>query len=96
MNQTVFERELKSFKAHLTQTELNSFAGTTIRDLHLTIAGIQKTQLSNRTNKNVTRLRAFLEAVESLTKVLDVFVNVSDFVAFIWGPMKFLLLVRNT
>ena len=93
MNETVFERELKSFKAHLTQSEQNNFAGTTIKDLHLTIAGIQKTQLSDRTNKNVKRLRTFLEAVESLTKVLDIFVNVNDFVAFVWGPVKFLLLV---
>ena len=95
MNGTVFERELRSFKAHLTQSEQNNFAGTTIKDLHLTIAGIQKKQLSNRTNKNVTRLRIFLEAVDSLTKVLDIFVNVNDFVAFVWGPMKFLLLVRH-
>lgn len=93
MNETVFERELKSFKAHLTQSEQNNFAGTTIKDLHLTIAGIQKTQLSDRTNKNVKRIRTFLEAVESLTKVLDIFVNVNDFVAFVWGPVKFLLLV---
>jgi hypothetical protein len=89
----LFERELRSFKARLTPGEQSSFTGTTIEDLRLTIASIQKTQISERTNKNVARLRKFLEAVESYSKVLDVFVNINDFVAFVWGPIKYLLLV---
>jgi hypothetical protein len=90
---TIFERELKSFKAHLTPGEQSSFNGTTLEDVRLTVASIQKTQITERTNKNVARLRKFLEAVESYSKVLDVFVNINDFVAFVWGPIKYLLLV---
>ena len=90
---TIFERELRSFKAHLTPVEQGSFAGTTLEDVRLTVASIQKTQITERTNKNVARLRKFLEAVESYSKVLDVFVNINDFVAFVWGPIKYLLLV---
>jgi hypothetical protein len=90
---TTFERELKSFKARLTQSEQSDFTDTTIDDLHLTVASIQKTQISERTNKNITRLRTFLEAIESLSKILDLFVNISDFVAFVWGSIKYLLLV---
>lgn len=89
----IFDRELRSFKAHLTPGEQNSFTGTTLEDLRLTVASIQKTQISERANKNVARLRKFLEAVESYSKVLDVFVNINDFVAFVWGPIKYLLLV---
>ena len=90
---TIFERALRSFKAHLTPVEQNSFTGTTLEDVRLTIASIQKTQITERTNKNVARLRKFLEAIESYSKVLDVFVNINDFVAFVWGPIKYLLLV---
>ena len=90
---TIFERELRSFKARLTPGEQNSFTGTTLEDLRLTVASIQKTQITERTNKNVARLRKFLEAIESYSKVLDVFVNINDFVAFVWGPIKYLLLV---
>jgi acetolactate synthase small subunit len=90
---TTFERELKSFKARLTQSEQSNFTDTTIEELHLTVASIQKTQISERMNKNITRLRTFLEAIESLSKILDLFVNISDFVAFVWGPIKYLLLV---
>ena len=90
---TIFERALRSFKAHLTPVEQGSFAGTTLEDVRLTVASIQKTQITERTNKNVARLRKFLEAIESYSKVLDVFVNINDFVAFVWGPIKYLLLV---
>jgi hypothetical protein len=90
---TTFEQELKSFKARLTPGEQSSFTGTTLEDLRLTVASIQETQISERTNRNVARLRHFLEAIESYSKVLDVFVNISEFVAFVWGPIKYLLLV---
>jgi hypothetical protein len=90
---TIFERELRSFKAHLTPVEQSSFNGTTLEDVRLTVASIQKTQISDRTNKNVARLRNFLEAIESYGKVLDVFVNINEVVAFVWGPIKYLLLV---
>ena len=92
---TIFERELRSFKAHLTPVEQNSFTGTTLEDVRLTVASIQQTQISARTNRNVARLREFLEAIESYSKVLDVFVNTSEFVAFVWGPIKYLLLVST-
>ena len=90
---SIFERELRSFKAHLTPVEQNSFTSTTLEDVRLTVASIQQTHISARTNRNVARLREFLEAIESYSKVLDVFVNTSEFVAFVWGPIKYLLLV---
>ena len=43
---------------------------------------------------NLTRIKAFLEAMEQFEQIVNVFLNVNDFVAFIWGPIKFLLQVR--
>lgn len=34
--------------------------------------------------QHMKRLEGFLEAVQTYSKVLDVFVNVNDMVAFIW------------
>lgn len=95
MNGTVFEEELKRFRNRLTSTEQSSFASTTVNDLHVTLAGIQQDHVSTRSIVNINRIRKFMEAVEPLTKALDTFTNVSEFVAFIWGPLKYLLLVRN-
>ena len=43
---------------------------------------------------NLSRIQSFLEAMNQFGKVVEMFLNVSEAVAFIWGPMKFLLLVR--
>lgn len=34
--------------------------------------------------KNLTRLKEFLEAMENNSKIIEVFLNVHPFVAFIW------------
>lgn len=42
------------------------------------------------------RLNSFLEAMEQYGKVIEVFLNNSEFISFIWGPAKFLLQVAST
>lgn len=42
---------------------------------------------------NLTRISRFLEGMEQLGKVIDIFLNTSEILAFVWGPMKFILLV---
>lgn len=79
-----FEKAVVEFKRTLTPDELNEFAGTTLRDLEIRIMAIQSKQKSSRTMQNLARIKGFLEAMETYSKVLDVFVNVNDFVAFIW------------
>lgn len=39
------------------------------------------------------RITSFLEAMEQFGKVIEVFLNVADMLAFVWGPVKLLLLV---
>jgi hypothetical protein len=40
------------------------------------------------------RIRSFLEAMEQFGRMIEVFLNVNNFLAFVWGPIKALLLVR--
>lgn len=91
----VFDNALKDFRSRLTPDEQADFACTSFTDVEATIAGIQKEQLSTRTNRNVKRIRTFLEAAESYMKMIDVFGNSSEYVAFLWGPVKCLLLVST-
>jgi len=79
-----FERALLEFKRTLPPDEVNKFAGTTLKDLKTSIIAIQNKQKSARTMQNLARIMGFLEAMETYSKVLDIFVNVNDFVAFIW------------
>ena len=92
-SESTFERALRDFKTGLTLQELNDFAGTTLRDLQITIATIQRRQASTSTMQYLKRIEGFLEAMESNARITEIFLNVHNFIAFIWGPMKFLLQV---
>lgn len=39
------------------------------------------------------RLNSFVEAMNQFGKVIEVFGNTNIFVAFVWGPLKFILQV---
>lgn len=90
-----FDAVLADFKKRLTPKELETFQITTLKDVKETALRIQNEQDNLRTMLNLARLESFLEAMEQFGKVIDVFVNVSNFVAFVWGPMKFVLQVKR-
>ena len=81
---SAFKRALARFKDHLSPTEQDEFGVTSLKDVQETIARIQQTQGSERKMRNLTRIKAFLEAMEQYGKVVEVFVNVSDIIAFVW------------
>lgn len=81
------------FKARLTGTELTDFKNTTYDSLCQEIMRIQYDQEQSKTMANLGRLQSFLEAMHQFSKTIEVFLNVNEVVCFVWGPIKFLLLV---
>jgi molecular chaperone GrpE (heat shock protein) len=90
-----FQVILAEFKKSLPPKELENFQVTTLADVRESIIRIQRDQEELKRMMNMTRLESFLEAMEQFGKVIEVFVNASNFVAFVWGPMKLILLVRH-
>lgn len=88
-----FQEILSKFKKRLTQNELDDFQFTTLEDVRLEMARIQVEQASRKEMMHMPRIQSFLEAMDQFGKVIEVFLNCSEFVAFVWGPMKFLLQV---
>jgi hypothetical protein len=88
-----FEATLLDFKKRLTPKEQNDFQFTTLDGVKREIARIQKEQDDLKTMMNMPRIQSFLEGMNELGKVIEVFLNASNFVAFVWGPVKFLLQV---
>lgn len=88
-----FERALKDFKSRLKESEKAKFKATTLDDLKVTILAIQSEQRSRKKMMHMGRIMSFLEAMEQFGKVIEIFLNVADMLAFIWGPVKLLLLV---
>ena len=90
-----FTKSLNSFKVRLTATERAQFNVATLDDLKVTILTIQAEQRHRKKMMHMGRIQSFLEAMEQFAKVIEVFINTSNHLAFVWGPLKLLLLVRR-
>ncbi|KAI1769276.1 hypothetical protein GGR53DRAFT_473750 [Hypoxylon sp. FL1150] len=93
-----FLAALDNFKATagLTNTEKTDFQMTSLEELKNCIQTIQRDQEKKKGLMYMKRLDPFLHSMEQYGKVIDVFVNSSDLLGFIWGPLKFILIVAKT
>jgi hypothetical protein len=89
-------RAINEFRNRLTGAELNDFKVATYPQLCKELMDIQKKQEDRKETMNLARIRSCLEAMQQFGQVIEIFLNVSDAVAFVWGPMKFLLLVSSS
>ena len=80
----LFSLYQQSFVETLTQEQKNDFEFSTLEDFQAVIIDIQNRQSSERKMRNLARLRCFLEAMDQYGKVIEVFVNASELVCFIW------------
>ena len=90
----IFQTTLSEFKNRLTQRERDKFQCATFEDVCRELARIQKEQESSKTMMDMTRIQSFLEAMNQFGQIVEVFVNSSEMLAFVWGPLKFILKVR--
>jgi hypothetical protein len=88
-----FQSIVASFRSRLTKAELDEFKFCSLKDVQQTIVDIQARQDKRRETRNLSRIRGFLEAMTQFGTVVEVFLNTSEILAFVWGPLKFLLLV---
>lgn len=88
---TVFDVVLEKFLLDLTDREKTEFESTTFGDLEHAMANIQRKHSSQKKQQGMRRLEGFLEGMKEFDKIIQVFVNTSEVLAFVWGPMKFLL-----
>ena len=81
-----FHLALEDFKkrSRLGPEELQAFETTRLHELRSAIATIQREQESKRRLRYMRRLEPFLQTMEQYGKVVEVFVNTSDIVAFLW------------
>jgi len=79
-----FSLVLERFKTTLTDDEKSEFQFTTLDDLQQTMDSIQKRHTTERKLRAMDRLSRFLEAMAEYDKVIQVFVNASQHLAFVW------------
>jgi hypothetical protein len=81
-----FRRVLDDFKkkAELTSEELKHFQFTDFDDVLTTLSSIQKEQAKRKTLLYMKRIEPFLKTMAEYGKVIEVFVNTSEILAFVW------------
>ncbi|KAK5050383.1 hypothetical protein LTR84_003664 [Exophiala bonariae] len=81
-----YELALQNFRlqAGLTVQELADLEMTTLEDLQKALATMQIKQQNTKKLMYLKRLQPFLDALEQYSKVINIFVNTSNFVAFVW------------
>ncbi|KAH7348115.1 C2H2 domain-containing protein [Pyrenochaeta sp. MPI-SDFR-AT-0127] len=87
---------ISRFRARLTGTELIDFHNTSYEQLRQDIDKIQKEQKERLELRDLARIKSFLEAMHQFDGIIKVFLNVTNIVAFLWGPMKLLLVTAST
>ncbi|KAJ4116175.1 hypothetical protein NW768_011148 [Fusarium equiseti] len=91
----VFDKAVAKFKSRLNRTQAEQFAKCTIDDVRNQIRQIQDHHGSQRRLRNMNRLSKFVEGMVQLGNVVEVYLNLHNGVALIWGPIKFLLLIAS-
>lgn len=86
----IFKDALKEFKKDLDTKYVRQWENTTLASVQQEINRIQVDQDRLRSLMDMSRIRPFLEGMEQFSKLVEVFLNTSEFVAFVWGPLKFI------
>jgi len=91
-----FKQVLDDFKKRLKPGEAEKFASIqSLKDVELTAKDIQEKQRRSKTAQNLNRIQPFLQAMGQYKDIIEVFLNASSMLCFVWGPMKFMLMVSS-
>ncbi|KAH9238257.1 hypothetical protein K456DRAFT_31785 [Colletotrichum gloeosporioides 23] len=92
-----FQRAAEKFTRSVPLRLSSQFTGDTasLPSLKDEIRTIQTELGAKGSMRNMPRLKKFIEAMTQFGLTIEVFVNAHNFVCFIWGPMKFLLVIGD-
>ncbi|KAJ6258641.1 hypothetical protein Dda_6689 [Drechslerella dactyloides] len=86
-----FRKGLLQFQSILTPAQHAAIQNTSLSDLQKAIKDIQTKQFASKTYRYLSRIDPFVQGMIDCGKVIEVFGNTSPMLAYVWGPMKFLL-----
>lgn len=81
---TSFERSLDLFRRELSDDQIKQMNGVNHETLKDTIQATQNILGRRNDLCRLSRVQRFLQAMEHVEKLVTIFLNASDFVAFIW------------
>ncbi|KAF4457118.1 hypothetical protein F53441_906 [Fusarium austroafricanum] len=90
------ERSLGQFRRELTHDQNAEISGANRKAIEHVIQEIQAKLGRKQELCRLTRIEKFLDAMEQIEKLVTIFLNASEFVAFVWGPIKLALMAATT
>ena len=90
----IFEDALSNFKKGLSKKELAQFQCVDFKDVEDTIKSIERDQKGKKKMQNIARIKPFLDAMNQYGKIIEVFLNASNIIAYIWVSSQTLYLLR--
>ncbi|RYP51599.1 hypothetical protein DL768_003106 [Monosporascus sp. mg162] len=94
--ESTFNKAVERFRDSLTEDQKREFSATSLEDVKSEIQNIQHRLGLEKKLRNLNKVSRFLEAMKQVEQVVNVFLNVHEIVAFIWGPIKLALVVAGT
>ena len=80
----IFEDALSDFKKDLSKKELEQFQCVDFKDVEETIEKIEHDQNMRKKMQNLARIKPFIEGMRQYGKIIEVFLNGSNIIAYIW------------
>ncbi|KAI8652052.1 hypothetical protein NCS56_01422000 [Fusarium sp. Ph1] len=90
-----FTRALDSFRNTLTPEQRDDFSFNTLQDVQASVKNIQDRYGPEKKLRNMQRLSKFLDGMKQVEELVTIFLNVHEVVAFVWGPIKFALMIAR-
>ena len=84
INHCAFDTSLSNLRGKLTAKEIKDFQFASLDELHTALHSIQEQQIQRRSLQCLVRIQPFLRAMEQYGKVIEVFLNTNDILAFVW------------
>ncbi|KAF9767037.1 hypothetical protein IL306_000450 [Fusarium sp. DS 682] len=90
------ERSLDQFRRELSDDQRREISGVNQKVLNHAIQEMQAKLGREKGLCKLTRIEKFLHVMQDIEKIVTIFLNVSEVVAFIWGPIKLALMAATT
>ncbi|KAK7973119.1 hypothetical protein PG988_007253 [Apiospora saccharicola] len=96
MPDIVLNRAIDKFRKSLTDEQKKLFVASSLERVKDEIQFIQGRYGSTKKLRSLGRLSKFLEVMAQIEQLVLIFLNVSEVVAFVWGPIKLALMMAGT
>ncbi|ORY68435.1 uncharacterized protein BCR38DRAFT_423243 [Pseudomassariella vexata] len=91
-----FNKSLIGFRKSCSASAVQEFEHATSFAVKRELLRIQRDQERLRAMMNLSRVKKFFQRMEEYSEILEAIVDVSKYMSFVWGAMKFLLHIAAT